>query len=202
MIRAIRKIAMDPEFTTEELVKITGLNRRTLETWVRKGWLPPLEAGGGRGKQNKFNKHRATWALSLHQAFQIWPDADTPLELYNRHNPKAKEAWSQCTLADGAKIIKYLETPPDPYFVNLDGLNLALVLLTGVILEKGTPTNKRFARMRIQPPYDILNVTMSAFYMPFPFTTVQGEDDHAIELVTILNITQLYKRVEYMVKRL
>jgi len=212
-------ILMKDLLTKTELLNITGINSpRTLEGWISKKWLPPVRKGGGRaqggkGVQNEFDLHAATWAIVLNDILRAWPKVGTPVHLYQFRHQRPKnppnwtptgEQWKMCLLSDGLIITNYLrqvlDEPNAPPHV-------ALTLLTGykgVALRTPPPKEERFALIRIESAADTINALTNWFDPATmgPYTTDPNDPEKIVQVAGVMNISQLYHRVYRMAEKL
>jgi hypothetical protein len=195
---------MKTEFTTDELIKIAKVDAKTFPAWVRKGWVPPLEAGGGRGHQNKFDEFCVVWSVVLKEIFLIWPKVSCPVYLFEDWlKPLDQEPtrWKDCMLSDGRTILHYLrrgypfgEAPPE----------MAVTLITGFVGLPGiTKPNRRFAEIRIRPEERLSNFMRNWLHQRSPYTTTgTGDKIKTVRCVAVINLSQIFSYVAFMSKRL
>jgi hypothetical protein len=192
---------MKTEFTTDELIRIAKVDPKTFPAWARKRWVPPLETGGGRGHQNKFDRYGVAWAVTLKEIFLIWPKVSSPVYLFEDKAPR----WKKCKLSDGKTILDYLRTgPPWPGHL-ITPSDMVVDFTTGLVGLPGiTKPNRRFAELSIRPAERFLDLIKDWFDQgDIPYTTSsKGKQLRTVRCAAVMNLSQIFNYVDFMAERL
>jgi len=206
------------------LRKMLGMSARTLEGWINKKWLRPTWQGGGRAKEgkggveNEFDLSAAAWAMGLQEILRVWPKIKTPVYLWQFNYLREKNLpdweptgpqWEECLLSDGLTITNYLgQVLLDPDDVDYQ---LAVTLQTGYkgwVLYPRPSEAKQFAFVHIRPWIQVVNQLQHWFMNPDgPYTTIevdkqQEQLSNIMQLIAIINLSEYYRRVCAMAKRM
>ncbi len=183
--------------TSDELILVTGVARRTHNRWVGSGYNPPIRRGGGRGKTSKFDKANCVWAMALDELFNLWPHADVSVYLDEVNDPPPLEG-PPYSLKDGNIILDYLREQDSKSWVSFD---VAVFIFCGNKGVIDNPSPERFVEVLITPMENA--TTYLANYIdvaqPAFSTSVGGQ---LIKSVSIINLNRLSKQVEYKAKQL
>ncbi len=196
------------EFTTDELIRIAKVDAKTFPAWVRKGWVPPLEAGGGRGRQNKFDEFGVVWAVVLKEIFLVWPKVSCPVYLFDDWLKPLDQEPTQgrpCKLSDGKTILHYLRTGSPTMDLSGNPPKMVVDLTTGFVGLPGiTKPNRRFAEIKIRPAERFLNLMSNWFDRSnIPYTrSPESSQPRTMRCAAVINLSQIFSYVDFMAERL
>ncbi|MFH1117278.1 MAG: hypothetical protein V1792_25450 [Pseudomonadota bacterium] len=187
---------MKSELTKQELLKITGINRRTFEEWNKDDLLPPVRRGGGRGQQSIFDIHCAAWSVALSELFRVCRHKSTLVILreWKREGKKFIPVWTECLLTDGNRVLEYLRTP---YYFQPER---RVVLLTTGFVGIGVPSAKeRFAEIRIGPAEHCTPFVENWLKddAPTPYTTLEYDSEKVVRSAAFINLDEVYRQVAF-----
>jgi hypothetical protein len=170
-------------YTNRQITQASGVPLRTFHRWQKEGYVSEEERGGGRGRSSKFVYETAIQAKLIDEAFAVWPHADCPIYLHDKHTDPELCYWS-----DGKRILEYIRSI-EPHEFWDKGKDYTYDLIFVLLRGTNDQTGKRFAEAHLQPHH--LAKANMARYWENPFFT--SKENHLADNMWFISLHAIDK---------